>query len=241
LSGKKECLTFLLVHGANHTSWIWGKLQAVLAADGWGTQTVDLPSAVKEESPPEPLPGVPEDAHVVREALESIDGPVVVVAHSYGGVPVTEATAEARNVVHIVYVASYLPDIGESMLKIHGIPVPDSLAGLRPFEDPDLDFPGAFFDGDLTNPETVSAIAHLVPQSIRADFGTVTKAGWKKIPSSYIIPDQDLSVVATVAERMAARAGAVYHVNGNHAPFYSNPAEFARLLTKIADGIAIEI
>jgi pimeloyl-ACP methyl ester carboxylesterase len=229
--------TFLLVHGGHHGPWIWEKLREVLADEGWATQAVTLPSAVQDEHLAEPLPGMYDDARVIRDALDHIDGPVMVVAHSQGGISTTEATAGSSNVVHIVYVASYLPDVGEGMLQIHGVPVPDSLAGVRQPENPDFNQPASFYDGDLTNPETAAAIARLVPQTVRSDFETVTRAGWLTIPNSYVMPDHDLSVVATVEEQMAARADAVYHCPGNHAPFYSNPKEFAALLTQIADRV----
>jgi hypothetical protein len=93
-------------------------------------------------------------------------------------------------------------------------------------------------DGDLSNPETAEATARLVPQTVRADFETVTQAGWKTVPNSYVIPDNDVSIVATVEEGMAERADAVYRVPGHHAPFYSHPREFAEVLTKIATGAA---
>ncbi|SDZ34182.1 Alpha/beta hydrolase family protein [Asanoa ishikariensis] len=226
--------TMLLVHGGHHGAWVWEKLQKELAEQGWASATVDLPSAVRDTSAPEPLPGVHDDALVIRDAIDAIHGPVVVVAHSYAGVPVTEATAGAANVTHLVYVAAYVPDIGESMFGAHGIPTPPTLAGLRPAENPDLNLPGAFYDGDLNNPDTAAAIARLVPQTVRGDFETVTRAAWHTIPSSYVIPENDISITATVAERMAARTGAVHRVPGHHAPFYSNPKEFAALLTRIA-------
>jgi len=232
--------TFLLVHGGHHGPWSWEKLQIVLTAEGWTSETVSLPSAVRDEHLTEPLPGMYDDAGAVREALDHIAGPVVVVAHSYAGIPVTQASAGSSNVAHLVYVASYLPEVGEGMLQIHGVPVPESLAGVRPPENPDFNQPASFYDGDGTNPETAAAISRLVPQTVRADFETVTRAGWPTIPNSYIIPDQDVSVVATVEEQMAARADVVYHCEGHHAPFYSHPKEFAALLARIADSIPVK-
>jgi hypothetical protein len=158
--------TFLLVHGGHHGPWCWEKLRTVLNAEGWSTHAVSLPSAVRDEHFTEPLPGMFDDARVIREALDQ---------------------------------------------------------------------PACFYDGDATNPETVEAISRLVPQTVRADFETVTRAGWHTVPNSYVIPDQDVSVVATVEERMAARADTVYHCEGHHAPFYSHPKEFAALLTQIAE------
>lgn len=226
--------TFLLVHGGNHGPWIWERLQGVLDEKGWASRTVSLPSAVREEAPAEPLPGVYDDAEVIRKALDDIAGPVIVVAHSYGGIPATEAVAGASNVVHIVFVAAYMLDVGEGMLQTHGVPVPESLAGLRPPENPDLNLPAAFYDGDATAPETAEAISRLVPQTVRADFETVTRASWRTVPNSYVIPDRDVSITGTIAEEMAARADTVYRCPGHHAPFYSNPKQFADLLMDIA-------
>jgi hypothetical protein len=117
----------------------------------------------------------------------------------------------------------------------HGVPVPETLAGVRYPENPAYNQPASFYDGDATNPETAEAISRLVPQTVRADFETVTRADWQTIPNSYVIPDQDVSVVATVEERMAARADTVYHCEGHHAPFYSHPKESAALLAHIAE------
>jgi Alpha/beta hydrolase family len=226
--------TFLLVPGGHHGPWVWERLQWVLEADGWPTRAVSLVSAVADASAAEPLPGMYDDARMISETLDAMAGPVIVVAHSYAGVPVTEAIAGASNVLHVVYVASYMLDVGEGMFQAHGVPVPDSLAGLRPPENPDLNLPAAFYDGDATNPETAAATARLVPQTVRGDFETVTQAGWKNVPNSYVIPDNDLSLTGTVAESMAERADAVYRVPGHHTPFYSHPQEFAQLLVKIA-------
>lgn len=226
--------TFLLVPGGHHGPWVYDRLQRVLEADGWSTRTVRLLSAVEDVSAPEPLPGMYDDARVIRQTLDEMDGPVVVVAHSYSGVPVTEAIAGASDVVHAVYVAAYMLDVGEGMFQTHGVPVPASLAGLRPPENPDLNLPAAFYDGDAANPETAEASARLVPQTVRADYETVTKAGWRTVPNSYVIPDNDVSLTGTIAESMAERADAVHRVPGHHAPFYSHPREFAEVLVKIA-------
>ncbi|MFD8613109.1 alpha/beta hydrolase [Streptomyces sp. NPDC059631] len=227
--------TFLLVPGGHHGPWVYDRLRAVLDAHGWQSRTVTLRSAVLESDAPEPLPGMYDDAEVIRAALAEIPGPVVAVAHSYGGVPLTEALADASGVVHAVYVAAYLLDVGEGMFQTHGVPVPDSLAGLRPPENPDLNLPAAFYDGDPDSPETKEAVARLVPQTVRADYETVTRAGWRTVPTTYVIPDNDVSLTGTVAEQMAARADFVRRVPGHHAPFHSHPVECARVLMEIGE------
>jgi pimeloyl-ACP methyl ester carboxylesterase len=230
--------TLLLVHGGFHGPWGWQKLEKELAADDWVTQTVKLPSAVKEEAPTEPLPGMYDDARVIRAALDGIDGPVVVVAHSYGGIPATQATVGAANVSHIVYLAAYVLDAGEAMFPFHGVPAPDSLAGTLPVEDLALNkVPIPYFFGDVEPAEAAEAAARLVPQSVRSAYEPVTQVGWRTIPSSFIMADNDQTHVRLVAEQMAARTGAVYHLPSHHEPFLSMPTELAALLTRIVDNI----
>ncbi|MGC5311432.1 alpha/beta hydrolase [Micromonospora zamorensis] len=228
-----DSVTFLLVHGGHHGEWVWEPLQKVLAEQGRQSRTISLPSAVRNASTGDPYPGMYDDARVIREALDEMTGPVIVVAHSYSGVPVTEAVSTDAGVVHVVYVAAYQLDIGESMFGTHGVPTPEALTGLRPPENPDLNLPAAFYDGDPGNPATAAAIARLVPQSVRADFEPVTRAGWREVPNSYVIPSSDISLTGTIAEQMAARADHVYRTPGHHAPFYSHPVEFAAVLDRI--------
>ena len=225
----------LLVHGGHHGPWVWGRLQSVLGRRDWTTDAVALPSAVHDTEHAEPLPGLHDDARVVRAAIDEAGGPVIVVAHSQGGAPTTQAIAGASNVVHAVFVAAYMLDVGEGVFQSHGVPAPATLEGLRSPVNPELNLPAAFYDGDPTNPETAEACSRLVPQTRRSDFETVTRAGWRGLPNSYVIPDADLSITATVAERFAARADTVYRCRGHHAPFHSHPREFADILERVGE------
>ncbi|MCA6094823.1 alpha/beta hydrolase [Streptomyces sp. SCA3-4] len=231
-SGRPE---LLLVHGAWHGSWCWEKVRAALAARGRHVRTVDLPSAVSEESSGR-LPGVADDARVVREAIDGVDGPVVVVAHSYGGIPVTEATAGAANVTHIVYLTAFQLDIGESAFSFLGIPHadPDSVEGTYPVPENGSDT----FYRDVPKTVRDEALARLVPQSARSFTEPVTRAGWHTLPSTYIVCDDDRSLSPSHQERMAERAGTVRHLPGGHSPFLAAPEELATLLAEIAGPVA---
>src|ERR1044072_11228 len=77
----------LLVHGAFHGAWAWQQVQDRLSSMGWTARTVDLPSVAAIG---EPRSGMHDDAAVIRQCIEAIDSPVVVVAHSYAGVPVAQ-------------------------------------------------------------------------------------------------------------------------------------------------------
>jgi hypothetical protein len=86
---------------------------------GWTSHTVDLRSVVPEGSDGK-LPGLLDDARVIREKIDAVQAPLVVVGHSYGGAPVTQATPGAANVSHIVYVSAFALDEGESLMTCFG-------------------------------------------------------------------------------------------------------------------------
>ncbi|MEV7690325.1 alpha/beta fold hydrolase [Streptomyces bungoensis] len=219
--------TLLLVHGAWHGSWCWERLTPVLDADGWTTRTVDLPSAGSEA-------GVRDDARVVLEALARTAGPVVVVAHSYGGVPATQAVAEAANVSHVVYLAAYQLDVGESLLSHHGAPAPADPGGFQAVPD----HPVPLFYADAPAADAQAAAARLVPQSTKSFSDTLTAAGWHTVPSTYVVCEQDQALPPGDQERLAVRSGSVHRIASGHSPFLSMPEEFAGLLAKIAWGSA---
>lgn len=215
--------TMLLVHGAWHGSWCWAGLRSALGAAGRSTRTVDLPSAGRDA-------GVHEDVHAVLDELGRIDGPVVVVAHSYGGVPVTQAVAETGGVSRIVYLAAYQLDAGESLLGFHGAPIPDDPAGLQPVPDD----PHSMFYGDVPDTEAQEASRRLVPQSTRSFAEPLTKAAWHTVPSAYIVCEHDQALPPQNQETLATRSGEVHRLASGHSPFLSMPQELAALVTKIA-------
>jgi pimeloyl-ACP methyl ester carboxylesterase len=219
--------TVLLVHGAWHGSWCWQDLQTELAGRGWETRTVDLPTSVQEESD-ELLPSIFDDARVIREAIDGIDGPVAVVAHSYAGIPVTQATAGASNVVHVMYLAAYMLETGESMYTAHDLAQPDpkSLTGIAP----PMAEPENNLYADVPEPRKSEALKRLVHQSHRSWGDQVTQAGWHAIPSSYVICDKDQGLPIPIQEKLAVRAGTTYHLDSSHSPFLSMPDKLAELL-----------
>src|ERR1700744_442135 len=84
----------LLVHGVWLGAWSWDGVRQNLTGRGWQTQTVDLPSMAERGSP---RLGLLEDAYVVRQRINEINGPAVVVPHSYGGAGITQAAAHPAN------------------------------------------------------------------------------------------------------------------------------------------------
>ncbi|MFD3947297.1 alpha/beta fold hydrolase [Streptomyces sp. NPDC058579] len=215
--------TLLLVHGSWHGAWCWEKVTPVLEADGWPTRAIDLPSAGSRAD-------MQDDARAILRELENIDGPVVVVAHSYGGIPVSQAVAEARNVSHIVFLAAFQLDVDESLLGFLAEPVPPSQDGL----DAVPENPVALFYGDVPAADAEAAVERLVPQSAKANSDALTAAGWHTVPSTYILCEDDQALPAPTQQALAARSGAVHRIASGHSPFLSKPAELAALLARIA-------
>ncbi len=215
--------TLLLVHGAWHGAWCWEKLTPELRQRGWTTRAVGLPSAGGTA-------GVREDARVVRDALDAIAGPVVVVAHSYGGIPATQAVAGAGNVVRIVFLAAYQLDVGDSLLGFHGMPAPARAHDVQPVPDD----PIPMFYGDVPRDEAEEAVQRLVPQSARSFGEALTEAGWHTVPSTYVICENDGALPAESQRAMAERSDTVRRLATGHSPFLSRPAELAALLQETA-------
>ncbi|GAA0467399.1 hypothetical protein Ade02nite_88760 [Paractinoplanes deccanensis] len=216
--------TLLLVHGAWHGPAVFDKLRAELDKLGHTSRAIKLPT-----SGPEPRGGMLDDAAVVREAIAAIDGPTVVVAHSYGGIPVTEAAA-APTVEHLVYLAAYQLDQGESMFGFHGAPEPAETEGLFPI----IDNPRTSLYADLPDDEAEAAVAQLVGQRLQSFCDRVTaEPAWRSIDSTYIVCEQDQAIPVPEQERMAARAKNVRRMPTSHSPFLSRPAELAAVLDEI--------
>ncbi|HEY1822118.1 MAG TPA: alpha/beta hydrolase [Trebonia sp.] len=174
-----------------------------------------------------------DDARAVRAAIEAIAGPVVVVAHSYGGAPVTQVAAGLPNVVHIVYVAAFALDEGESMLSPAG-GVPPSWWNVQgDFVTPGVpgEPPEHLFYNDLPDDEARAAAARLKPQPMKAFSVPVTEVAWRTVPSTYIVTQRDTIFPLEAEEWLAGRAGSkVVRMDTSHSPFLSRPEETADVI-----------
>src|SRR4051794_29637137 len=99
--------TIVLVHGAFADASSWNGVVERLQRQGCNVV-----------APPNPLRGITADADYIASALHQIDGPVLLVGHSYGGAVITNAATTASNVVGLVYVCAFAPDEGELLINI---------------------------------------------------------------------------------------------------------------------------
>jgi pimeloyl-ACP methyl ester carboxylesterase len=227
----------VLVHGAFADAVGWAGVYAHLTGQGY---TVHAPA--------NPLRGVAHDADYVRAFVATVDGPVVLVAHSYGGCVITNASAGDSKIKALVYVAAYAPDEGETLsdagklgggsseLTRHLVvrPYPGAPEGdADGYIDPEH-FPQLFcadVDADLAAFMSVAqrgvALSALVTPS-----GT---PGWKTIPSWYLVSAHDATIPPQAERAMAARAGATtIELPSSHVAMISHPKETADLIATAA-------
>ncbi|MFD9509301.1 alpha/beta fold hydrolase [Streptomyces mirabilis] len=225
--------TALLVHGAFADAASWSGVIAELQNHG-----------IPVVAPPNPLRSLASDAAYIASVAAQIDGPVVLVGHSYGGAVITVA-GTARNVVGLVFVAAYVLEEGESLGELQGR-FPDSPLGSSlkqatyPVEggDPAVEvtivpeaFPSVFAADVPADVTKVLAVAQR-PLAAGAFTETATAAAWKTKPSWALVAAADQAINPEVERFGAKRAGAtILEVEGaSHAVAVSRPKVVAELI-----------
>ncbi|MEU1473148.1 alpha/beta hydrolase [Streptomyces sp. NPDC005761] len=225
--------TVVLVHGAFADAASWSGVIAELQSHG-----------IPVIAPPNPLRGLVSDAAYVASVAARIDGPVVLVGHSYGGALITVA-GTTENVVGLVYVAAYVLEEGESLGELQGR-FPDSplVSNLKqwtyPVEGVDSAVevtiaPEAFpdvFAADLPADVTKVLAVTQRPLAAAAFEETASAAAWKTKPSWALVAGADHAINPAVERFGAKRAGAtVVEIEGaSHAVAVSRPKEVAALI-----------
>jgi len=182
-----------------------------------------------------------DDVAATRRAIATLNGPVILVGHSYGGAVITEAGNDPR-VAGLVYIAAFAPDRGESVASLiktfpAGGPVPPILPPVDGYLLLDkAKFP-ASFAGDVS-PEEASFMADSqVPWGVNALQGGISEPAWKSKPSWYLLTTEDRMIPPDAQRLMSKRADAtVVEVKGSHAVYVSQPQAVAHLIEKAATG-----
>jgi len=217
----------LLVHGGWHGAWAFDALIPVLTSQGFTVRTVDLPSSGS-------LVDLDADVKVVRESLASHATPTLVVAHSYGGVVISEACAGISNVVGLAYLCAFVLDKGESLAMFFQ-PFPPWIAIDEAAGNCHVRAPEQVFYADVDPTITAQAIARLKAQSLACVSAVLTAAAWRELPSSYLLCEQDEALPVPAQEVMGARTNIVERLASSHSPFLSRPADVAAFIARAAE------
>ena len=223
----------VLVHGAFCDGSSWSGVIPLLQEAGHNVIAVQLP-----------LTSLSDDIATTNSALASLSGPVILAGHSYGGAVVTGA-GNAANVAGLVYIAAYVPDEGENLQNLN-----DKFAGTE----------GQKHIGPAYLANTVWIDPQIFPQVFAADveptqarvmaavqkptgFGCLgEKSGvpaWKKVPSWYLVSNNDQTINPEAERWMAQRIKATASsIASSHASPVSHPREVADLILTAAQAVA---
>ena len=234
--------TIVLVHGAFADASSWNGVIELLQQQGY---TVI--------APPNPLRGVTADSAYIASLLNQIDGPVLLVGHSYGGAVISNAATSAPNVTGLVYVAAFAPDEGETLGDVENGSKDSVLnAALVQYSYPAgpggqtaIEFainPARIreaFAADLP-PQVTALMAATQRPVAAAAFSDVCGApAWKKLPSWAVVASGDKAAGADVVRSHAQRAGAdIVEVEGSHVIMISQPQTVTDHIVKAARSVA---
>ncbi|MGG8406424.1 alpha/beta fold hydrolase [Streptomyces sp. 12297] len=220
----------MLVHGGFVDGSGWQGVYDHLTADGYRVSVAQNPTLS--------LAG---DVAVVHRILDGLDGPAVLVGHSYGGVVITQA-GNHPHVAALAYIAAFVPDKGESVGSLTadpapGAPVPPILPPADGYLFLDRDRFAASFAADVPGSSAAFMADSQVPWGVDALEGAVSAPAWQAKPSWYPVATDDRMIPPAAQRAMPERAGAtVTETPGSHAVYVSRPALVAAVITQAAQG-----
>jgi pimeloyl-ACP methyl ester carboxylesterase len=233
--------TIVLVHGAFAESSSWdGVIDPLQEA---GHQVIAAAN---------PLRGVASDAEAVTDVVRSVEGPVVLAAHSYGGMVISNVPADAGEIVGLVYANGFAPEPGEHCFQLAGM-FPGSRLGpetARPVSrsDGSTDLyiaPDSFNDVFCQDVPAPQAALMATTQRPATQEALTEPSGdhplWKDVPSWFVIGEEDRVIPAALQHYMAKRAGArrTLEIPGaSHAITVSHPEAVAR---QILEASALQV
>jgi len=218
----------VLVHGGFVDAAGWQGVYQLLRSRGFAVSVVQNPTT-----------SLADDVAVVRQALAKLDGPAVLVGHSYGGAVITEAGTHPA-VAALVYVAAFAPDAGESVATLIADPPPGApVPPILPPEDGFLlldqeKFPQSFA-ADVEPSLAQFMAATQLPWGVAALQGAITQPAWRSKPSWYLVSRDDRMIPPPAQRAMAGRAGAtISEIAASHSVYVSQPEAVAQVIATAA-------
>ncbi len=235
--------TVVLVHGAFAESASWNGVIERLHAEG-----------VTSVAAANPLRSLAGDAAYVRDVIAALDGPVVLVGHSYGGLVISEASAGNDRVAALVYAAAFVPETGDSAFGLSAS-APGSTLGeaidARPISTGGVEF---VIRRDRFHEQFAADVPAKVAGLMGATQRPVTEAaltdavgasvpGWKDRPSWHVFGAEDRNIPAAVHRAGAERAGSrgtIEIAGASHAISVSQPEAVAATILEAVRAVAAE-
>lgn len=222
---------FLLVHGAWGGAWCWDEVVKELDSRGASWRTVNLPSS---QIGIDPKSDLDVDAHVVADAANRLDGPVVLVGHSYAGAVITQAAPLVDHLDGLFYIAATVPDIGQShsdtarLVRVRT----EMDSAIRLEEDMlhlDLETAALALYQESTPELREWAKSRLSTQTL-ASFRGARTATSADVPSRYVLCRHDHALDPTLQDLVSQRCDDVIEMESDHCPFLSHSVKLVDIL-----------
>jgi pimeloyl-ACP methyl ester carboxylesterase len=224
--------TIILVHGAFAESASWDAVIDPLSDAGH--------SVIAAANP---LRGLAADADAVSDLARTVDGPLVLVGHSYGGSVISNVDADAGEITGLVYVNAFVPEPGESALDLSGLFPGSTLAdALQPVQrsdgTTDLYIARDRFHDQFCADVPATQAARMAATQRPATLGAFQEPSgdrplWKELPSWFLVGEADRTIPVALHRFMAERAGAQRTIEvpgASHAIGVSQPEATAHLI-----------
>ncbi|MGN6214171.1 alpha/beta fold hydrolase [Parafilimonas sp.] len=225
----KGVKNIVLVHGAFADGSSWAKVIPLLQAKGYNVIAVQ-----------NSLTSLEDDVAAAKRAIDLMDAPILLVAHSYGGMVITEAGNDPK-VVGLVYVDALIPNDNQSVVDVIQ-PYPPSPGNAEFKQDAagflSLSFKGidSFFAQDLSEQERKILFATQTPWAAKGTVTKISKAAWKNKPSWCIIGLNDETVPPALTRAEAKMINAtVLELESSHVPMLSQPGKVAEFIMGAAE------
>ncbi len=249
-TASNSAQTIVLVHGAWADGAGWSGVTSRLQSDGYTVWVV-----------PNPLRGLSSDAAYVASILKTIPGPIILVAHSYGGAVITNAATGNPNVKALVYIDGFAPDQGETALQLASMPPPPGASSSCVLGDPStifnaVPYPGAQ-NGDVDLYIKPNVFPSCFANTIDAEQAAILAASqrpvtlsaleepsgtpaWKTIPSWYLVGTLDKVIPPYLQMFMAERANAhIVQVKAPHPSMITDPQDVTKLIESAAQAVSV--
>jgi pimeloyl-ACP methyl ester carboxylesterase len=234
--------TIVLVHGAFADASSWNGVIERLQRQGYSVV-----------APANPLRGLAADSAYLASVVNQLDGPVLLVGHSYAGALITNTATDAANVVGLVYVAAFAPDEGEVLGDV-AASSKDSLLGTAQVQRGYPTGPGGetapeflvdparfreVFAADLPAEQAAVLAATQRPVAAAAFSDVSGPPAWKSLPSWAVVATADKAAGSDLVRSMAQRAGAeIVEVDASHVVMVSQPQAVTDLILKALHAVS---
>lgn len=224
--------TVVLVHGAWADGSSWQRVIPLLLAKGIPVVAVQNPTS-----------SLADDVAATQRTLDMVEGPVVLVGHSWGGAVITEAGNDPK-VKALVYVAAFAPKAGQTvgeMVNAHG--TPPALSQIKDHGNGLLTLSAEGWVSDVGQdlPESEArTLAVVQPPLAASTFGDkITTAAWETRPSWYVVSTEDRVVSVDLERECAAAMNAkTIELKASHLSLLSMPDAVADVIVDAFQSVA---